>query len=145
MKNLKIVTIVSMIILAFSCENDLSETAEYLTDNKWILLGVLHNDTNVEESKPDNLKEMNIEFSDTNRFHAISSCNSFDGYYSVSDPDLIIIDSVITTLIYCANDTVREWEEKYFNELKNAANYNIIGNRLTIETISDIDLIFRAD
>ena len=145
MKNLKIVTIVSIIILAFSCENDLNKTTEYLTDNKWIFLGVLHTDTNVEESKPDNLKEMNIEFSNTSSFHAVSSCNSFDGYYSVSDPDLIIIDSVITTLMYCVNDTVREWEEKYFNELKNAANYNIIGNRLTIETISNIDLIFKAD
>ena len=145
MQFIKIVIITSMIILAFSCENDLNKTTEYLTDNKWIFLGVLHNDTNVEESKPDNLREMNIEFSDTNRFHAVSSCNSFDGYYSVSDPDLIIIDSVITTLKYCANDTVRYWEEKYFNELKNAANYNIIGNRLTIETISNIDLIFKAD
>jgi len=145
MKSLKIVTIVSMIILAFSCENDLNNTTKYLTDNKWIFLGVLHNDTNIEESKPDNLQEMNIEFSDTNRFHAVSSCNSFDGYYAVSDPNLIIIDSLVTTLKYCINDTVRAWEEKYFNGLKNAANYNIIGNRLTIETISNLDLIFKAD
>jgi len=145
MKNLKIVTIVSMIILVFSCENDLNKATEYLTDNKWIFLGVLHNDTNVEESKPDNLRQMNIVFTNTHRFHAISSCNSFDGYYAVSDPDLIIIDSLVTTLKYCTNDTVRAWEEKYFNELKNAANYNIIGNRLTIETISNMDLIFKAD
>ena len=145
MKSLKIVIIVSMIILTFSCENDLNKTTKYLTDNKWIFLGVLHNDTNIEESKPDNLQEMNIEFSDTNRFHAVSSCNLFYGYYAVSDPDLILIDSLVTTYKYCINDTVRAWEEKYFNELKNAANYNIIGNRLTIETISNMDLIFKAD
>lgn len=145
MKKLKIVTIVSMIILAFSCENDLNKSTEYLIDNKWIFLGFLNNETKVDEFKPDNLKEMNIEFSDTNIFHAVSSCNLFDGYYAVSDPDLIIIDSVVTTLMYCANDTVRDWEEKYFSELKNAANYKIIGNRLTIETTSNIDIIFRAD
>ena len=145
MKNLKIVAIAFMIILGFSCENDLNNAPEFLISKKWILLGFLNNETNVVEFKPDNLAKMNIEFSDTNRFHAISSCNSFYGYYSVSDPDLIIIDSLITTLMYCANDTVRYWEEKYFNELKKAANYNIIGNRLTIETISNIDLIFEAD
>ncbi|HCC70350.1 MAG TPA: hypothetical protein DEQ09_04255 [Bacteroidales bacterium] len=65
--------------------------------------------------------------------------------FQVSDPNLIIIDSLVTTLKYCINDTVRAWEEKYFNGLKNAANYNIIGNRLTIETISNLDLIFKAD
>ena len=145
MKNLKIVTIVSMIILAFSCENDLNKTTEYLTDNKWIFLGVKINDTNVEESKPDNLQEMNIEFSDTNRFHAVSSCNLLNGYYEVTEPNLIMIDSLMATEMYCIDDIVRTWEEKYFNGLKNAANYNIIGNRLTIETISNLDLIFKAD
>jgi len=145
MEKLKIMTIVSMIILTFSCEKNEIMMTECLTDNKWIFLGVFHQDTNLEESKPYSLGEMNIEFSDTNRFQGISSCNSFVGYYSVSDPDLIIIESVVKELKGCPNNTARDWEYIYINELKNAANYNIIGNKLTIETISNIDLIFKAD
>jgi len=145
MKNLKIVTIVSMIILAFSCENDLNKATEYLTDNKWIFLGVLHNDTNVEESKPDNLRQMNIVFNNTHRFHAISSCNYFKGYYLILDHNSIKIDSLFTTEMYCINDTIRTWEEKYFNGLKNAATFNFKGDTLTIKTNSNIEMIFRAE
>ena len=145
MKNIKILLIVCLIVMTYSCKTESNYTADYQIINKWIFLGFLNNDTKVEEFKPDNLNEMNIVFSDTNRFHAVSSCNSFDGYYAVSYPNSIIIDSVITTLMYCVNDTVRYWEEKYFNELKNALNYEISGNRLTIETTSDINIIFRTD
>ena len=145
MKNLKIVTIVSMIILAFSCENDLNKATEYLTDNKWIFLGVLHNDTNVEESKPDNLRQMNIVFNNTHRFHAISSCNDFMGYYLILDHHYIKIDSLFTTYMYCINDTIRTWEEKYFNGLKNTATFNFTGDTLTIKTNSNIEMIFRAE
>ena len=145
MKNLKIVTIVSMIILAFSCENDLNKATEYLTDNKWIFLGVLHNDTNVEESKPDNLRQMSIEFSDTKRFYAVSSCNYFSGYYLILDHNSIKIDSLFTTYMYCINDTIRTWEEKYFNGLKNAATFNFTGDTLTIKTNSNIEMIFRDE
>ena len=145
MKSLKIVTFVSMLILAFSCENDLNKTTEYLTDNKWIFSGLLHNDTNIEESIPDNLREMNIEFSDTNRFHAISSCNEFHGYYLILDHNYIKIDSLFSTEMYCINDTIRTWEEKYFNGLKNAATFNFTGDTLTIKTNSNIEMIYRAE
>ncbi|MCK4661620.1 MAG: META domain-containing protein [Bacteroidales bacterium] len=158
MKNIKIIIIFCIIILASSCEKnsnnenevscfqvDLNDAAKYQINRKWIFLGFLHKDTQVEECKPDNLEEMNIEFSDTDRFHANSSCNLFNGYYSVFNPDSIIIDSVITTLMYCINDTVREWEDKYFYELRNATNYEISGNSLTIATTSNIDMIFKAD
>ncbi len=158
MKNIKIIIITCMILWVSSCENDsnnengvscfqvdLNDVTDYQIDSKWIFLGFLHTDTQLEECKPDNLKEMNIEFSDTDRFHAISSCNSFDGYYSILAPDSLIIDSVMITLMYCVNDTVIEWEDKYFNELKNATKYHISGNRLTIETISNIEIIFKAD
>jgi len=134
-----------MIILGFSCENDLNNATEFLIDNKWIFLGVLYNDTNVEESKPDNLRQMNIEFNNTHRFHAISSCNYFQGYYLILDHYYIKIDSLLTTEMYCINDTIRTWEEKYFNGLKNAATFNFTGDTLIIKTNSNIEMIFKAE
>lgn len=144
MKNLKIVTIAFMIILGFSCENDLNNAPEFLIGKKWILLGFLNNETKVDEFKPDNLKEMNIEFSDNNRFHAVSSCNYFHGYYLINH-HYIKIDSLFSTEIYCINDTIRTWEEKYFNGLKNAATFNFTGDTLAIKTNSNIEMIFRAE
>ncbi len=145
MKNLKIVTIVFMIILGFSCENDLNNTPEFLIDKKWILLGFFNNETNVVEFKPDNLREMNIEFGDNKRFHAVSSCNYFHGYYLILDHNSIKIDSLVSTYMYCCNDTIRTWEEKYFNGLKNAATFNFTGDTLKIKTNSNIEMIFRTE
>jgi len=143
---------------AFSCEKDSNnenevscfqvnsnDIADYQIDNKWILLGFLHTDTQLEECKPSILKEMNIEFSDYDRFHANSSCNSFEGVYSVSAPDTLVLLMINTKLIYCANDTIREWEDKYYKGLKSATNYMINGNKLTIKTTLNIDIIYKAD
>jgi heat shock protein HslJ len=124
---------------------DLNDPAGYTIDTKWIFLGFLHPDTRKADCKPENIQEMSIEFQDSNKFHAISSCNMFGGYYSVSAPDSLEIDSIFTTLIYCISDTVREWEDRYLNELRNATNYQIIGNRLSIETLSDMIIVFKAD
>ncbi len=88
---------------------------------------------------------MNIEFILNNKFRAKSSCNIFEGNYYVTNADSIIIDSVATTLIYCVNDTVRDWEETYYNHLINAISYQINGNKLTLKTKSRIDIIYRAN
>ena len=147
MKSFKIVTILCIIILTSSCKNSSNNESgiNYLINTKWIFLGFQSHDNQIVEFKPENLKEMDIEFNDDNWIHAISSCNFFDGYYSVADPDIIRIDSLYTTLINCENDTVRNWEERYYNELKNALNYQIAGNELIIKTKSNIDIIFKAD
>lgn len=147
MKYLKVLTILCLIILTSSCENGSNNEngVNYLSGSKWILTGFLPHDTQIEELKPENLREMTLEFLDENTVHAKSSCNTFDGYYAVTGPDLIMIDSLYTTLINCENDTVRDWEERYYKELKNALNYQITGNRLIIETKSNVDILFKAD
>jgi heat shock protein HslJ len=153
MRNFKIVTILFMIILTSSCENGSNDESgiNYLKDTKWIFLGFQSHDTHVMDFKPQNLKEMDIEFNhDThtntdNWIHAISSCNFFDGNYSVADPDIIRIDNLYSTLINCEGDTIRDWEERYYNELKNAKNYHIAGDSLIIETKMNTDIIFLTD
>lgn len=109
------------------------------------MIGYLKTDTKIEDYKPSIIKEMSIEFSDTNRFYAVSSCNYFSGYYSVHSTDSITIDGLVTTYKYCIDDIVRYWEEKYFDGLKNANKYIIEGSRLTIKTTSNIDLFFKGD
>lgn len=144
MKNLNILTIAFMVILGFSCENGSNNAPEFLISKKWILLGFLNNETRVDEIKPDNLKEMNIEFSDDNRFYAVSSCNYFHGHYLINH-HCMKIDSLFSTEMYCINDTIRAWEQKYFNGLKNAATFNFTCDTLAIRTNSDIEMIFRAE
>ena len=153
MNRLKILSILLIIILIGSCENDSNNENDVndLKDVKWMLIGFQSQDTHKVEFKPENLKEMDIEFNhDTythtdNWIHAISSCNFFDGDYSVADPDIIRIDNLYTTLINCEGDTVRDWEERYYNELKNAKNYHMAGDSLIIETKLNTDIIFLTD
>ena len=143
--------------MTFSCENDLIQENEvccqpnlnddtiYEIHNKWILIGLLNIDTQKEDCVPDNLREMNIIFSDSNRFHGSSSCNTFGGYYEIYEPDSIKVEYLSTTLIYCFNDTLSDWEEKYYNGLEHSVKYTINRNILTLKTISDFDLIFKVD
>lgn len=144
MKYLNILTIAFIVIFGFSCENGLNNAPEFLISKKWILLGFLNNKTRTDEIKPDNLKEMNIEFSDDNRFNAVSSCNYFHGYYFINH-HCMKIDSLFSTEMYCINDTIRAWEQKYFNGLENAATFNFAHDTLSIKTNSDIEMIFRAE
>jgi heat shock protein HslJ len=147
MKILKIAAILCIILITFSCKNGSNDVSgiNYLKDTKWFFLGFQSHDTHIVESKPQNLKEMDIEFNHDNWIHAISSCNFFDGDYSVADPDIIRIDNLYTTLVNCEGDTVRDWEERYYNELKNAKNYHIAGDSLIIETKLNTEIIFLTD
>jgi heat shock protein HslJ len=156
MKIIKISIILSLII-TFSCEKDLKLENEvycqpnldndtiYEIQNKWILAGLLNLDTQREDCVPDNLREMNIIFSDTNRFYGVSSCNTFGGYYEISEHDSIKIYNLWSTLIYCFNDTLSDWELKYYEGLENTVKYKINRDILTLETTSDFNLIFRVD
>jgi heat shock protein HslJ len=131
--------------ISFSCfQVDNNDNTGYKVERKWEFLGFFNNDTRKESCKPGNLNEMNIEFSDTNRFHAISLCNTFDGYYAISN-NTMKIDSVITTLILCVDDTSRKWETDYLTELKKASGFKILRNILVIETSSPNDIIFKAE
>jgi heat shock protein HslJ len=145
MKCFKIVSILCAIILMCSCKNssDNENGVNDLKGSKWILISFKSHDTQIEEFKPESLREMDIEFTNENTVHAISSCNLFDGYYSILDPDTLQIYDLYTTQIYCGNDTY--WEDKYYDKLKNARNYQINADRLIIETKSNIDIIFKAD
>jgi heat shock protein HslJ len=147
MKYFKIIAILCMIVLTFSCEKGSNNEngTNSLKDSKWNLLGFLPHDTQIVELKPGNLSEMNIAFNDNNFFHALSSCNTFDGDYSVSDPDSIMIENIYMTLLGCPDDMAKDWEEKYFYELINAENFQIAGDSLIIETKLNTDIIFLAD
>ena len=158
MRNIKYLIIASMITCLAACVDnggfdietscfqvDLGDTTTYQLVHKWIFLGFLYTDTQFEECKSDHLKEMYVEFSDTNTFFAQSVCNTFMGKYYVSSSDSISIDSLASTYIYCSNDTIRDMETKYFEELKKGSSFEILGNRLTIQTNAGIDIIFRAN
>ncbi len=147
MNRFKILSILLISILIGSCENDSNNenNVNDLKDVKWMLIGFQSQDTHKVEFKPENLKEMDIEFNDGHWIHAISSCNWFDGYYSVANPDKIQIDSLYSTMMNCENDTIRNWEERYYNELKNATNYRIAGDNLFITTKLNTEIIFLAE
>jgi len=157
MRNNILHIITCLIILISSCENDsihkkmhscfnadLNDTIKYEIENRWTFLGFLISNQ-TEECKPDNIKEMDIEFLSSNKFHFRSSCNSGHGYYKLSGPDSILIDNLSTTLMGCISDTAKYWENKYYIGLHNASNYNLVKDILTIKTSSNTSLKFRID
>lgn len=126
-----------------SCFNFDNDTIDLKLKNTWIFLG-FKTDNREDECKPQEIREMYIEFRDTNKLYARSSCNDFEGKYSVLANDSLNIYNLGSTYMECPNDTVMDWEQKYFNNLKGAYRYTINGNKLTVSSESNIDLIFKA-
>lgn len=120
MENPRLLILFLLIYISYSCDNEphndndsscfqinINDRNKYTIDRRWEFLGFFQQDTHLETCKSVNLDEMSIIFSDTNRFHAVSSCNTFEGYYSATAPDVLKIDSVSTTLILCIDNAIR--------------------------------------
>jgi len=147
-----------IILTIISCENEpieveqdscfnitINDTIDHILESKWTFLGFKNKSTGKEVCNPISLSNMSISFEYNNRLKAISSCNSFDGYFNKSSNDSLQIDSLTTTLKYCSNDTVMDWEEDYFTSLDKTISYKINHDLLTLVTSSELDLIFRFD
>ncbi|MFO7656695.1 MAG: hypothetical protein R6W78_06475, partial [Bacteroidales bacterium] len=89
-----LITLLSILII-ISCENEPIEaeqdscfsitsnnTIDHILENKWTFLGFKNKSTGKEVCKPSSLSNMSISFEYDNRLKAISSCNSFDGYFN---------------------------------------------------------------
>jgi heat shock protein HslJ len=127
-----------------ACRNDnkTSPSDDRLISNKWIFKGIKPDKTNF-ESVPPGLSGMDITFTKFNNFHASSSCNTIDGYYS-TDNSAISIDSLSLTKIFCSDSLVSAWEDKYVSGLKNSREFKISNDSLLIGTNQNTELIFKA-
>lgn len=142
---MKLLLFTWILILGLSaCRNDnkTSPSDDRLISNKWIFKGIQHNKVNF-ESVPPGLSGMDIIFSKFNNFHANSSCNIIDGYYS-AEKGSIRIDSLSLTKIFCSDSIVSSWEDKYVSGLKNSREFKISNDSLLIGTNLNTELIFKA-
>ena len=128
-----------------ACFNFDNDTINFPLENtKWVFLGYFKTDNHESECKPQEIREMYLEFQDNNIFFAQSSCNVFRGDYSVLDSVSLDIYNLGSTFKECLNDRVMDWDLRYFEYLKGAIRYTIDGNKLTISSESNINLVFKA-
>jgi heat shock protein HslJ len=128
--------------LAFVTANCKKDDPKDLISSKWFLEEIQFTKTQTIDQVPENLRNMNLEFSDSNRLHAISSCNAFDGPYYTFGLDSININ-VGTTLIYCIDPIIRHWDSLYYHQINKASKYFIRDGKLLIQTIDETVLVFK--
>jgi heat shock protein HslJ len=63
-------------------------------------------------------------------------CNSYGGQYEVQD-NTISFSQVMSTLMACADESVNQQEQQYFQALQTAGRFEVAGNQLTIWFNSD--------
>jgi len=141
MKIIRKIFIFIFILVLASCKKD--EIISSLASTNWLFIGIHKNDNNVDEKVPSEFREMTLEFTDTNILYALSVCNSINGKYHLLGNDSLKVDDLITTLVYCGDGNPHTWDELYYNGLRNATNYFLKDNTLTIKTSINIDLIFK--
>ena len=134
--------IIALILLLSipGCQKD--NLQKDLKTTTWYLQSINHTDTSTEEMVPENLKGMNVVFSDSNTLHAKSSCNVFDGNFNISGSDSIHI-KVGTTYIYCTDLDKRLWDSLFYRSLNNSVKYSLIEGTLSILTSENTILIFK--
>jgi len=136
---LKIIPFVLVSVL-LGCQKD--NPNKDLRSTKWYLKSILYTDTQVENPVPENFSKMNVVFSDSNKLHAISSCNVFDGDFYTSGSDSLRIMAA-TTKIYCTEFTRRFWDSLFYHNLNNSSKYSINEGKLSIQTTKNTVLIFK--
>lgn len=143
MKNTHKFLIWFFIFILANCQKEKEEIKNSLSSTNWIFVSIYKNDTNVDEKVPSEFREMTLDFTDTNILYATSVCNAINGKYYLSSNDSLKIDDLITTCIYCGDGNPHIWDELYYYGLRNATNYSLIDNTLTIKTSINLDLIFK--
>jgi heat shock protein HslJ len=131
-----------LVLGLFGCQKESNSTNKDLISTKWYLQGIQYTDTQTENIVPENLVGMNIVFSDSNKVHAVSSCNAFDGDYSLTRSDAINIE-VGTTKIYCIDFNRRLWDSLFYHNLNNSLAYSLENGILSIRTTKNTVLIFK--
>jgi heat shock protein HslJ len=146
---IKLIAFVLLIILCTNCEDLLNtdnkkknEQKNYFS-TKWILKEIQHTDSLVKEVKPNSIREMNIVFTDTGKFRAISSINLFVGDFSLSGTDSIHVKNLFQTEIGSTDSLTRAWEDKYRLNLENSQTYTIDEGTLSIATDIRTIMIFK--
>jgi len=139
--SVKIITFILMLGL-FGCQKEEKSSNKDLISTKWYLQGIQFTDTQTENRVPENLLGMNIVFSDSNRLHAVSSCNVFDGKFLLTRSNLINVEAG-TTKIYCTDFDRRLWDSLFYNNLNNSLTYDLKNGILSIQTTKNSVLIFK--
>ncbi|UCG28782.1 MAG: META domain-containing protein [Bacteroidales bacterium] len=145
MRNSVFIALAGIFILVNSCEENSNDPGYNRLCKKWILTGFQYQDSLSIETPPENIPQMNIEFEKSGAMNAISSCNVFQGSYFLYDTDSIKIEDLISTLKLCMGEEVMDWELIYFQGLKNAVQYLIEENKLTIRASTNYNLYFIKD
>lgn len=104
---------ICIILISVSCKDDVDNNEQECINvkeilKKWTFLGLYYSNTNIKEFKPDNIREIYIEF-ETQSYSGHSSCNGYSGEYCTYGKDSIRFDSKMTTNLVACNDTSVDW------------------------------------
>lgn len=131
-----------LVLGLFGCQKESNSTNKDLISTKWYLQGIQFTDTQTENLVPENLIGMNIVFNDSNKLHAVSSCNVFDGNFITTGSNLINVDAA-TTKIYCTDFNTRLWDSLFYYNLNSSNKYELKNGILSIQTSKNTVLIFK--
>lgn len=110
---------------------------------KWVFKAYTATDLSKAKCKPDEVRQMTIEFKEEGRLEGTSSCNSYFGVYRQGRESLTFEElSFSEKLCGESESTVMTWEQHLKKGLRGTYQYKLVGNSLRLQTNNGADLFF---
>jgi heat shock protein HslJ len=108
---------------------DTPEPATSLVNTQWQLVsyGEAGMETPVIEES-----EVLLQFESDNQLEGYGGCNMFTAGYQAPERGKLSISNIVSTLVACADTSVMEQEERYFEALRTVGSYELTGDRLKL-------------
>jgi heat shock protein HslJ len=133
-----------ILILGFTnCRNNSrSNSISPVFTTNWSFIGYKYTKHPFLIPNPVRYDKMNILFLKQGKFQSQSPCNIIYGNFVISDSNLIKLNSISTTNIFCNDSLDINWEETYLSALKHSRKIKINYDTLILSTDLQKDIIF---
>lgn len=139
MKNLNLITFLSIFLFIVSCNDSGTETKTIdLLNRVWALKAFEVN--GIQDLPPDG-QVYNIQFKPDYKFTGINDCNSISGEFELNLNN-ITLDNIISTEVYCGKESL---DYRYLEALRGAESFKIENDELSIYYQTSSKLIFISE
>lgn len=73
-----------------------------------------------------------LEFEENKEFRGSAGCNHYSGSYRIEEGNKVVMETIISTEMWCQDEGVMEQESRYLGSLRNVTSFKVEGDNLKL-------------